>query len=325
MEEAILAEPEFFAYINGNLVSGADASIPIYDRGIQWGDAVYDSLRTYDGVPFQVDFRLDRLMRSLYYARIHPGLTKEEFQRATEDVLAANLPLLEPGQDLGLNYYVSRGSMKLENGLTPAGTVALFCRTLAQENIAKLYVRGAPGIIPSTRRTPPECLSPKAKISNKMNHFVAELEVKNQNKDAYAILLDLDGNITEGSSANFLFISDGRIKVPDTRMVLGGADMAKLLELAANMGIVADEGRYTTYDLHNADEAFLTTNSFGIMPIVSVNGLPIGSGKVGTLTRQLMEEWCRLVQMDFVGQALDQLPPDERDTLRAEWRNLRNA
>ena len=317
-------QPNFYAYINGSLVSGREASIPIYDRGVQWGDAVYDSIRTYGGVPFQVDFRLDRLMRSLYYARINPGITKEEFLKATDIVLTANLPLLGSGQDLGLNYYISRGSMEMENGLTPAGTIALFCRTLAQKTFAKLYVRGAPGIISSTRRTPPECVSPKAKISNKMNHFLAELEAKSSDKDAYAILLDLNGNITESTSANFLFISDGKIKVPNNRMVLSGADMAKLLELASSLGIDKVEGNYTTYDVHNADEAFLTTNSFGIMPIVSMNGLPIGHGKVGMLTRQLMEEWSRLVKIDFVGQALDQLPDEEREELWQEWRNVRN-
>jgi branched-chain amino acid aminotransferase len=104
-----------------------------------------------------------------------------------------------------------------------------------------------------------------------MNHFVAELEAKASNPNAYAIMLDLDGNITEGSGSNFLFIADGRLKIPDTRFVLSGADMAALLELADGLGMGVDEGTYTTYDVYNAQEALLTTNSFGILPIVSLN------------------------------------------------------
>ncbi len=174
-------------------------------------------------------------------------------------------------------------------------------------------------MIPATRRTPPQCVSPKAKISNKMNHFVAELEARGANPDAYAIMLDLDGNITEGSSANFLFIAGGRLKVPDTRMVLSGADMAALLELADGLGIGADEGTYTTYDVYNAQEAFLTTNSFGILPIVSLNGLPIGDGTVGPMTRRLMAAWTERVGMDFVAQGLHHLPPEERTRLERQW------
>jgi branched-chain amino acid aminotransferase len=152
-----------------------------------------------------------------------------------------------------------------------------------------------------------------------MNHFVAELEARGANPEAYAIMLDLEGNITEGSGANFLFITDGRLKIPDRRFVLGGADMAAVLELAAGLGIGADEGTYTTYDVYNAEEAFLTTSSFGILPIVSLNGLPLGQGTVGPLTRRLMAAWAELVGMDFVAQGLQYLPAAEQARWQEQW------
>jgi branched-chain amino acid aminotransferase len=314
--------PELWAYLNGDLVRGKDAVIPLSDRGVLWGDAVYDATRTYNGVPFCLPQRLDRFFRSLYYARIDPGLSKDAFMQITDDVLQANLPLLQPNDDLTMNLYVSRGSMAIDNGRTPAGTVAIFCRPLAFTTFARFYVTGAPAVIPATRRTPPQSVSPKAKISNKMNHFVAELEAKASNPDAYPLMLDLDGNITESSGANFLFVVDGRIKVPDTRFVLSGADMATILELAAGMGIPADEGTYTTYDVYNAQEAFLTTNSFGVLPIVSLNGLPIGTGTVGPMTRRLMAAWSELVGLDFIAQALSRLPAEERARLEHEWHQV---
>ena len=106
--------------------------------------------------------------------------------------------------------------------------------------------------------------------------------------------------------------------MPDTRLVLSGADMACIGQLAAEMQVGCDEGTFTPYDVYNAEEAFLTTNSFGILPIVSLNGLPIGSGKVGPVTRRLMDAWSELVGVDFVGQALSHLDPDEQRSLEAE-------
>ena len=313
-----MAELELWAYLNGQMVRGKDAVLPLTDRGVQFGDAVYDSIRTYGGKPFQVPFRIDRFFRSLHYTRIDPGITKDQLGKATEEVIAANLPLIGPDEEITINYYISRGSMDMTDGLTPAGTVAIFCRLLAFASFAKFYVRGAPGITPATRRTPPQCVSPKAKIANKMNHLIAEMEAKAQNPDSFAILLDLEGNVAEGSGSNFLFVSEGRIKVPDTRLVLSGADMACIGQLAAEMQVGCDEGTFTPYDVYNAEEAFLTTNSFGILPIVSLNGLPIGSGKVGPVTRRLMDAWSELVGVDFVGQALSHLDPDEQRSLEAE-------
>lgn len=322
----MLASTDLWTHLNGQLVRGDQAVVPILDRGILWGDAVYDSMRTYNGVPFRRDERLGRFFRSLYYARIDPGLSRDELKQITDEVLEANRPLLGPNDDFSMNLYVSRGSMALADGLTPAGTVAVFCHTIAFTSFARFYVHGTPAVIPAviptTRRTPPQSVSPKAKISNKMNHFVAELEAKASNPNAYAIMADLDGNITEGSGSNFMFIADGRLKIPDTRYVLSGQDMAALLELAEGLGIETDEGTYAAFDVYNADEAFLTTNSFGILPIVSLNGLPIGTGKVGPRTRRLMDAWTELVGMDFVAQALNHLPASDRQPLETQWRAM---
>ena len=310
---------EFWANLNGQLVRGSDAVIPIYDRGVQWGDAVYDSIRTYGGQPFKMAQRIDRFLRSARYARIALEYNEAEIKKATDAVLTANLPLLQPGDDLMLNYYVSRGSMQLTDGLTPQGTFSIFCRPLAFTAVARFYVNGAPAIVPTTRRTPAQSVSPKVKASNKMNHHLADFEAKAINPDAYPIMADLEGNITESSAANFLFIANGRIKIPDTRQVLSGEDMSAILQLATDMQIPADEGIYSTYDVYTADEAFLTTNSFGVLPIVSFNGLPLGSGEVGPITRRLMQAWCKMVGMDFVAQALAHLPEPERDDLMARW------
>ena len=313
---------DFWAYLNGKMVRGKDAVVPIFDRGLQWGDAVYDTLRTYDGVPFKLDYRTDRFFHSLKYTRIDPGLTKDELKTTMMEVIEANRPLRGPGEDFAFNYYISRGSMALTNGVTPPGTVSVFPRKIDFQSFAPFYLTGATSMTPANRRTPPQCVSPKAKISNKMNHHVAELEVKSYDPTAYAIMLDLDGNITECPGANFLFVSKGRIKVPDTRFVLGGADMLAIIELAEGMGIPCDEGAYTTYDVYNADEAFITSSSPFLAPVVSFNGLPIGNGKVGPMTLNLLGACIDLVGMDVVAQAINQVPAGTNEPLIKKWEQV---
>ena len=163
---------DLWSYLNGNIVKGKDAAVPIFDRGLQWGDAVYDTIRTYDGSPFRLDYRTDRFYRSLYYTRIDIGMTKDELKKAMYDVLEANKEFMGPNQDFSYNYYVSRASLNIQdNGLTPASTVCIIPRVIPFASFAPLYISGAPGVAPPTRRTPPQSVSPKAKISNKMNIF----------------------------------------------------------------------------------------------------------------------------------------------------------
>ena len=111
-----MANTELWAYLNGKMVRENEAVIPLTDRGVQWGDAVYDSIRTYGGKPFQVPYRIDRFFRSLLYARVDPGITKEMLRNATDKVIAANLKLIDANDDITINYYVSRGSMEATNG-----------------------------------------------------------------------------------------------------------------------------------------------------------------------------------------------------------------
>jgi branched-chain amino acid aminotransferase len=159
-----------WAYVNGTMVRSKEATVSLYDRGILWGDAVYEAIRTYNRKPFRVADRIERFFRSLYYARIDPGLSKETLRQITNDVVQANVPLLGPHEDLTINYYASRGSMAIHNGRTPAGTIAIFCQPIAFASFARFYVTGAPGVIPATRRTPPQCVSYGKKI-RRCSHY----------------------------------------------------------------------------------------------------------------------------------------------------------
>ena len=171
---------ERIVYLNGEMVPESEAKISVRDRGFVYGDAVFDTTRTFNGRIFKLQDHLDRFFNSLKYLRMEPVLTKQEFADITMQVLAANLPLLDEGGDYWVTQRITRG--------VPGGspTVLVECVPLPFEQRAKFYRDGMPVIVPSIRRTPPEAMSPRAKMHNYINLVLATQEVEAQNPDALA-------------------------------------------------------------------------------------------------------------------------------------------
>jgi len=193
--------------------------------------------------------------------------------------------------------------------------VAIYCDLIPFAKYAPWYIGGARVVMSSTRRNPSQSLSPNAKISNKMNHFVAEAEVRGVDPDAFPLMLDLDGNIAEGVGNNFLFVENGRIKVPNRRNVLHGVTMNTLIELAEGIGIPVDESDYPPFAVYQADEAFMTGTTIVVMPVASLNGSPIGDVVPGPVTQRLWQAWADLTGVDIIDQALSHLPAEQRREL----------
>ncbi len=301
---------ERIAYVNGNAVPESQAVISVFDRGFRWGDSVYDMTRTFGGEPFKLGAHLDRLYRSMLYTRIDPGLSQDEMERITLEVVEANRHLLGPSDDWSVTHVVSRGLINTR--LHDGANVAIYCLPLDFAGFARQYVDGVRVVTPAVRRTPPQSLSPKAKIANKMNHFMAEFEAKEVHPDAVALMLDMDGNVAECTGANFMFVADGEIKVPNRRHVLPGVSMATIMELAETLDIPVREGDYTPFDVYQSDEAFITSTSYSIAPVATLNGRPIGDEMPGPITRGLLAAWSDLAGVNFVDQALSHLPREER-------------
>lgn len=308
-------DKELMVYVNGEMVPESVALISPLDRGMLWGDSVYDVERTFGGKVFKLREHLDRLYGSLRYTRIDPGMSQGEMERLTLEVVEANRHLLGPNDDFTVTQNISRGPLNREAHQGP--TVLIYCRPMAFREFVHHYFKGTRVVTPSTRRTPPQCLSPKGKISNKMNHYIADFEAREVDPEAFALMLDLDGNITETSGANFMFVSGGCINVPNRRQVLQGITMATVLELAENLGVPVQEGDYTPFDVYQADEAMITTSSYCIIPAASLNGWRIGAQMPGPITRALTAAWSDMAGVNIVDQALAHLSQEERETLMA--------
>jgi branched-chain amino acid aminotransferase len=120
-------------------------------------------------------------------------------------------------------------------------------------------------------------------------------------------LLDIHGNVAENKGGNFFIYSEGVLKTPQARSALAGISRATILELAAQLSIPVQVTDFQPYDIYTADEAFFTSTPYCIMPATKFNGLPVGDGQVGPVTKRLLQAWSELVGVDIVAQAQSQL------------------
>jgi branched-chain amino acid aminotransferase len=298
------------AYFNGRFVPESQVLVPFRDRGFKYGDAVFDTTRTFGHRIFKLREHVDRLYRSLRYLRIDPGLSPTRMMEITEEVLGRNRPLLEPDEDYWVTQRVSRGLDPSEREIwaQEGPTVIVECAPLPLRERASLFRDGIRIVVPSVRRTPPEALSPRVKTHNYLNLIAGNLEVKARDPEAWAILLDTSGNLAEGLGSNIFLVHHDTVYTPREQFVLAGISRQTVIDLVRQAGIPVVEKDLDLFDAYNADEAFLTSTSLCICPIQSVNGVRIGGERVpGALTRQLSEAYCRLVDFDFVAQYLKRL------------------
>ena len=296
-------------FFNGKLVPEAQASISIRDRGYLYGDAAFDATRTFHGQPFKLRQHIDRLYDSLRYLRIEPGMDKNEMERWSLEVARHNYPLLPSNQDLWVTQRISRGIESSEPGATLRPTVLIETHAIPFARRAALYRDGIRLITPSVPRVPPRFLSPRAKTHNYLNLILGELEAHGADPDSWAVLLDESGNLTEGRGSNVFLIKDGVVSTPRGQFVLEGITRGMVLELSAGLELEVAERDLDLFDAYTADEVFLTSTSLCICPVASVNGAPVGDGRVpGPITRRLMAAFIDLVGMDYVAQYLAHLP-----------------
>ncbi len=297
-------------YFNGDIVPEDEARLPFRDRGFRYGDAVFDMTRTFDKRIFRLKEHLDRFYKSLRYAQIDPGLDKREMTDITEDVLARNLHLLDEGEDYWVGQRVSRG-VDVPGGDIAAHSgpnVIVECTPLPLRPRARLFRDGIDVIVPSVRRTPPDALSPNAKTHNYLNLIMGDLEVKARDPEAWAVTLDVNGNLCEGMGSNVFIVRDGALITPKVKYVLPGVSRQTAIDLADAAGIAVVEDDVSLYDAYNADEIFLTSTSLCLCGVRTVNGVAIGDGTVpGPVTRQLIDAYVALVDFDFEAQYLGRL------------------
>jgi branched-chain amino acid aminotransferase len=304
---------ERVCYFNGDFVPESRALVPFRDRSFLFGDGAFDMTRTFGHRIFRLEEHIERFYRSMKALRLDPGLKPKEMTDISREVLERNMHLLGDNDDYWVGQRVSRGVMKVEgdNWDHYGPNVVIECLPMPLKERAHYYRDGIPVVVPSVRRTPPDSLTPRAKTHNYLNLVVADLEVKALNPDGWAILLDCNGNLSEGLGSNIFIVRDNVLLTPQERYVLPGVSRQTVMELAKELGIEVRETDVDMFDAYNADEIFITSTSLCICPVSSINGASIGDGNTfGPVTRKLTDAYVEMVQCDFVQQYLDRLTGD---------------
>ena len=286
-------------YFNGEWVPYRDVKLSPEDRGFGVADAVFDIARTFNGKPFVLDYHIDRLYRSLKYVRMDSGLSPEEMTAICEEGVRRNEPNRAEAGDFTIHPWITRGL-----SIDGPATVCVEIKPVKFSSFAKFFLEGAHGVVARTRSYSSQFMDPKVKHHNRMNFVLAELEARDVDPEASPILLDQDGNLTEGIGYNVWLVKDGVLKTATDRSILQGISRKVLMEIAEQLGIPVVEEDLQPYDLYTADEVFFSRTSPRITPVSKVDNRPVGDEFPGPITQQLLAAHSERVGVDIVDQAL---------------------
>ncbi len=282
-------------HINGRVTDPESAKISVFDRGFLYGDSVYETIGTVGGRLFALATHLDRLERSA--ARLALRLPdRGVIERAIAETMAAAANL-----ESRVRVVVTRGgASKLD--VDPASVddpqLVVIVMPLGGPT-PTMYQDGVAVEIVSVTRNSPKAIDPAVKSGNYLNNVLALGEARRRRPGVHeAILLAGSGSVAEGSTSNIFAVLRGEVRTPALEVgILEGVTRGKVLAMARQHGIACAEVAFMDPgELRHADEAFLTSAARGILPVVRVDGQPLGNGRPGTITTRLMAIYERAVR-----------------------------
>ena len=287
----------------------AEAKISIYDSALMFGDMVFEMTRSFDGHQFKLREHIDRLFVGLSILRIPMPLTKDELEQACYQTIEANKSVFNDDDEHRLMIDVSRGLLGIYEGIEGLhkGTnivIADFPLRWTVSSMSSLFETGINAVVTSQRAIPASLMDPKIKNRSRLFYLMANIEASQYEGDNnWALLLDTDGFVSEGTGDNFFIIKDGVIYTPEGRNILRGISRQYIIdEVGPQLGLPVVEKNLELYDVYTADEAFMTGTPFCMLPVTSINSIAIGSGKVGPVFSQLLSAWSANVNVDIKSQ-----------------------
>lgn len=283
-------------WMDGDLVAFADAKVHVLSNALHYGTGVFEGIRAYETPDGTAIFRLrehiERLHRSAKAYGIKLERPVDELIEVCRQVMAANE--LESGYIRPLVFY-ELGAIGLNPASARVRTMVAAWRWgtyLGEEGVANgIRVR-----VSSWRRIHQSSFIPIAKGTGQyLNSVLAKQEALATGYDE-ALLLNMDGNVSEGSGENLFLIRDGAVITPPVSSgILDGITRASVMELLASEGVEVKEAVLTRGELYGADELFFTGTAAEVTPIREVDDRPVGTGKPGPVTKRAQELFAQAV------------------------------
>jgi branched-chain amino acid aminotransferase len=270
-------------FLNDRFAEKEQARISVFDHGFLYGDGVYETLRAYQGRIFLLERHLSRLRRSCDLIGLVLPVKADAWISIITEILRRNSL-----EDAGIRLTISRGEGELgiDPGLCSSPTVVVMAKSFVPYP-ARMREQGVRLQLVSVRRNPQSAQSPQIKSLSFLNNILAKQE--SVQAGAYdALMLNMDGHVTECTTSNVFFVANQRLHTPsDDCGILEGITREVVIELAGELGIEVEEGAYSAEDVLHADECFMTNTGLEVMAVSQIGEYPIGQGMCGPMTMEL--------------------------------------
>ncbi|MCI0676624.1 MAG: branched-chain-amino-acid transaminase [Phycisphaerales bacterium] len=280
-------------WIDGKLVDKEQAKVSVYDHGLLYGDGCFEGIRAYNGRILKLRSHLKRMYGSAERIRLKPAYTADQVDKAIRQTLETN-----GMKDAYIRLIFTRGVGTL--GLHPfrcpvSGTIIITDKI--QLYPPELYEKGMKVIVAKRPRIPIACLDPAIKSLNYLNNILAKIEAIDADV-LEAIMLNIEGYVSECTGDNIFMIKSGQIITPPTEagMLHGVTRQFVIDTIAPAAGHKVQQKMLKLPELLKADEVFLTGTAAEIIGVNQIDDTKIGCGKVGDITRKLADEFRRRVK-----------------------------
>jgi branched-chain amino acid aminotransferase len=275
------------AIINGKVCTPDEARISVYDRGFLYGDSIFETVRTYDGKAFALGDHLERLARSAERLFIELPISLPAIAAEVEQGIAQ-----AQNKESSARIMITRGTGPL--GLDPALAQhpnRIILIEPFEPPPPEAYRDGTGAITFRTVRSTDDTPAAGAKVANYLTSVLAIREARKQGASE-AFIIDGRGRVLEGTTSNVFLVKDGSlVTAPEESGILSGITRAYLLRAAQRLGIPVSIRDIREEELAGADELFISSTLREVLPVVRLDGRPVGSGKPGPVTHQIHAEF----------------------------------
>jgi branched-chain amino acid aminotransferase len=296
--------------MNGKFVNESEAKISIYDSALMFGDMVFEMTRSFNKKQFKLREHLERLYVGIKILQIPLKMEINAMEDAVYQTIEKNDPAFNDDDEHRIMVDVSRGLLGIYQGIKGIHKgenviIADFPLRWTVSGMGKLFDTGINAVITSQRAIPANLMDPKIKNRSRLFYLMANIEASNFKGDNnWALLLDTDGFVAEGTGDNFFIIKDNTIITPEGRNILRGVSRDYVIStLCPQLGLEVIEKNIEPYDVYTADEAFMTGTPFCMLPVTHLNGVKIGKLEYNdNIFMKLINQWNANTGVNIIDQ-----------------------